>query len=60
MDNNTTGMSSKERNALKKLQAQVLADYEEQRRQVVAKAFGPVLDDILAEASATSEAASMA
>ena len=45
---NTTGMSSKERDALKKLQAQVLADYEERRRNVVAEAFGPVLDDILA------------
>ena len=54
MDNNTAEMNSKERspmrNALKKLRAQALADYEEQRRQVVAKAFGPVLDDILAEA----------
>ena len=48
MVNNTAGMNSKERNALKKLRAQALADYEEQRRQVVAKAFGPVLDDILA------------
>ena len=47
MDNNTAEMNSKERNALKKLRAQALADYEEQRRQVVAKAFGPVLDDIL-------------
>ena len=45
---NTTGMSSKERDALKKLRAQVLADYEEQRRQVVAESFGPILDDILA------------
>ena len=50
MVNNTAGMNSKERNALKKLRAQALADYEEQRRQVVAKAFGPVLDDILREA----------
>ena len=47
MVNNTAGMNSKERNALKKLRAQALADYEEQQRQVVAKAFGPVLDDIL-------------
>ena len=47
MVNDTAEMNSKERNALKKLRAQALADYEEQRRQVVAKAFGPVLDDIL-------------
>ena len=49
MVNNTAEMNSKERNTLKKLRAQVLADYEEQRRQVVAKAFGPVLDDILSQ-----------
>ena len=53
MVNNTTGMNSKERNALKKLRAQALADYEEQRRQVVAEAFGPVSDDLLVEQDVT-------
>ena len=45
---NTTELSSKERNALKKLRAQALADYEERRARLVAEAFGPVLDEILA------------
>ena len=44
----STELSSKERNALKKLRAQTLADYEEQRARLVAEAFGPVLDEILA------------
>ena len=44
----STELSSKERNALKKLRAQVLADYEERRARLVAEAFGPVLDEILA------------
>ena len=48
MDNNAAEMNSNEQNALKNLRAQVLTDYEEKRRQVVAEAFGPVLDEILA------------
>ena len=44
----STELSSKERNALKKIRAKVLADYEEKRARLVAEAFGPVLDEILA------------
>ena len=48
MVNNTTEMNLKEQEALKKIRAQVLADYEERRARLVAEAFGPVLDNILA------------
>ena len=45
---NTTELSLKEQNALKKLRAQTLSDYEERRARLVAEAFGPVLDEMLA------------